>query len=248
MRSMETSEKTVHLLEREVANLRSEFEEFMSAISHDLSATFRQTEGFSQIILKNNEDAFDEKTKRHFEFIQNGIDKGSSILDALREYAYLRRKNTAFMEFHSGDVVTEVLTGLKNWIEQSGAQIDIQDLPSITGDKEQIKLVFFHLLKNALFYRSSLHKPNIVISCEEQPNDWAFSVSDNGIGVPKGMDERIFQVLKRAVADADYPGRGMGLATAKKIILRHGGEIKLVRDASELTIFSFTIAKNPIDI
>jgi len=78
---METSEKTVHLLEREVANLRSEFEEFMSAISHDLSATFRQTEGFSQIILKNNEDAFDEKTKRHFEFIQNGIDKGSSILD-----------------------------------------------------------------------------------------------------------------------------------------------------------------------
>jgi len=62
------------------------------------------------------------------------------------------------------------------------------------------------------------------------------------------MDERIFQVLKRAVADADYPGRGMGLATAKKIILRHGGEIKLVRDASELTIFSFTIAKNPIDI
>jgi light-regulated signal transduction histidine kinase (bacteriophytochrome) len=245
---VEASEKTVRLLEREVANLRSEFEEFMSALSHDLSATFRQTEGFSQIVLKNNQDSFDDKTKRHFGFIQNGVEKGSSILDALREYSHLRRKNAAFLEFDSGDAVTEVLTGLKDWIEQSDAQIDIQGLPSITGDKEQIKLVFFHLLKNALFYRSSLHKPNIVISCGEHPDDWAFSVSDNGIGVPKGMDERIFQVLKRAVVDADYPGRGMGLATAKKIILRHGGTIKLVRDASDLTIFSFTIAKTPIDI
>jgi len=245
---MKNSEKTVSLLEREIANQRSEFEEFMSAISHDLSATFRQTEGFAQIVLKNNEHSFDEETKRHFGFIQNGVQKGNSILDALREYAYLRRKNAAFMEFDSRDALNEVLTGLSDWIEQSRAQIDIQDLPRIIGDREQIKLVFFHLLKNALFYRSPLHEPNIVISYEERPNDWVFSVSDNGIGVPKGMDERIFQVLKRAVVEAEYPGRGMGLATAKKIILRHNGEIKLIRDASELTIFSFKIAKNPIDI
>jgi len=161
---MKNSEKTVSLLEREIANQRSEFEEFMSAISHDLSATFRQTEGFAQIVLKNNEHSFDEETKRHFGFIQNGVQKGNSILDALREYAYLRRKNAAFMEFDSRDALNEVLTGLSDWIEQSRAQIDIQDLPRIIGDREQIKLVFFHLLKNALFYRSPLHEPNIVIS------------------------------------------------------------------------------------
>jgi len=69
---------------------------------------------------------------------------------------------------------------------------------------------------------------------------------DFGIGVPKKMDERIFQILKRAVSPKDYPGHGMGLAIAKKIVHRHGGEIQLLRDVSEQTVFSFTLSKAPI--
>jgi len=181
---MHNPETIIPVLERQLTNLRSEYQEFMSAISHDLSATFRQTKGFSQI----------------------------------------------------------------SWIESSDAAIKVQKLPKITGDKEQIKIVFFHLLKNALLYRSDSVRPEIIVSCEEQKEHWEFTVSDNGIGVPGNMDERIFQVLKRAVADNDYPGHGMGLATAKKVITRHGGTIALRRDDTALTLMVFTLPKHPIDI
>ena len=245
---MHNPETIIPVLERQLTNLRSEYQEFVSAISHDLSATFRQTKGFSQIILKDCGGEFDEKTKHHFGFVLDGVDKGKTIIDGLREFSHLSRKNAPFAEFDSQQAIAEVLELFESWIESSDAAIKVQKLPKITGDKEQIKIVFFHLLKNALLYRSNSVRPEIIVSCEEQKEHWEFTVSDNGIGVPGNMDERIFQVLKRAVADNDYPGHGMGLATAKKVITRHGGTIGLRRGDTALTLMAFTIPKHPIDI
>jgi len=234
------------LLQRELAYVRSEYEELMSAISHDLSAPFRQTEGFAQIILKNNETLFDASTKRHFGFIAMGAEKGKATIDALREFSHLNRNNREFVEFDCQGLVQDVLQSLSNWVEQAEAIIDVQELPKITGDKEQIYKVFIHLIKNALLYQDPSQATKITISCDEKDSHWTFRVSDNGIGIPHNMDERIFKILKRAVASDQYPGQGMGLSIAKKILHRHGGSIKLIRDNSNDTIFSFTISKHPI--
>ena len=245
---MPSDAEKLRRVEAELAYVREEYETFMSAISHDLSAPLRQIGGFSEIILKNNEDVLDEKTKRHFNFIAIGAEKGKSIIDALREFSHLHRNGRDFAEFNSQEVMEDVLVSLSAWIDQSEAEIDICDLPVMVGDKAQIFKVFFHLLKNSLLYRHEFLDTKISFSCREEGDFWSFTIIDNGIGIPENMDERIFLVLKRAVAPEDYPGHGIGLAIVEKIVHRHGGTVKLLRDMPSQTIFNFNIPKNPVEI
>jgi len=239
-------EKKLRRVEQELAYVRAEYEEYCSAISHDFAGPLRAMGGFSEIILSNNEAVFDEKTKRHFDIILNSAKDGKMMLDVTRQFSHLPRSNAPFKDFGCEALVASVLLPLIELTGKSDAKVNVEKLPRITGDKEQIRLVFYHLLKNALTYCHPTEVTLINVSALDHDEFVEFQISDNGIGVPKKMDERIFQILKRAVSPKDYPGHGMGLAIAKKIVHRHGGEIQLLRDVSEQTVFSFTLSKAPI--
>ncbi len=241
-------EDRLRLVENELAYVRAEYQEYCSAISHDFSGPLRTMGGFSEIILGNNKGVFDEKTQYHFSIIMRGAKEGKVMLDAVREFSQLERNNSNYVEFDSGALVTSVLETLQELADISRAKIEVESLPVVKGDIDQIGLVFYQLIRNALMYRD----PGVATKVSVVSRDWGeyqeFKVVDNGIGVPEKMDERIFQILKRAVSSNDYPGYGMGLAIAKKIVHRHGGKIQLLRDNPGQTVFSFTLPKDPVDI
>lgn len=242
---MMSTEERLRLVELELAAVRAEYQAYASAISHDLSAPLRAIGGFSEIIQGNNEDVFDDKTKRHFDFIIKGAQDAKAMLDNLREFANLHNVNT---EFDGQTLVNHVWDSLSEFLPSTGAEFKVDTIPYLMGDKEQIRLLFYHLLKNAAMYRSTSETPRINVSCNVLEKHIEFIVSDNGIGVPEKMDDRIFQVLKRAVSPKEYSGHGMGLAIARKVVQHHGGTIDLLRNSTEKTAFRFTLAKKPIVI
>jgi light-regulated signal transduction histidine kinase (bacteriophytochrome) len=243
-----TSAQKLRLVERELAFVRAEYQEYLSAISHDFAGPLRTMSAFSEIIASQNSESFDAETKRHFDFIIAAAADGKRMLDDLRNFSDLLQEHTEFETFVAEDLVRSVLETLTDLSDRPGIDIEIGDLPALTGDRAQMHLVFYHLLKNALQYREESQNTQRTVSSHDHDTSIEFRVSDNGIGVPDTMDERIFQVLKRAVHPDEYPGRGMGLSIARKVIHRHGGSIQLLRDSTTQTVFSFTVSKNPIAI
>tara|TARA_R110002095_G_scaffold159187_1_gene137997 strand:+ start:325 stop:1065 length:741 start_codon:yes stop_codon:yes gene_type:complete len=239
---MTSIEKQLKDTQKELTDLKEEYQEFVYATSHDLSAVFRVIEGFSQIIAMDHEGTLDKETKLHFEFITKSVKKGKEIQESLLELSRLTTRADPFSRVDSNELVNEATESLTELIQSKKAHIEFSDLPLVIADRQQMTLLFFHLIQNALIYQAENSQPHIVISAKEKDHCWEFSVKDNGMGIQGTQTEKIFKVLGRSVGD-EYPGIGMGLAIVKKVLQRHRGNIwvKAVKDAG--TIFYFTLAK-----
>ena len=112
-------------------------------------------------------------------------------------------------------------------------------------DATQIVQLFQNLIGNALKFRSE--RPSEVhVGVQQQAGRWLFSVRDNGIGIEPQYFQRIFQIFQRLHTRKAFPGTGIGLAICKKIVERHGGEIRSSRSWTKARLFSFPFPKSPV--
>ncbi|MBL4629621.1 MAG: hypothetical protein JKY14_00110 [Paraglaciecola sp.] len=240
------SDKLVEKLastQQELDVLKAEYQEFVYIVSHDLKAPLRQISGFTEMIAEKYAESIDDKSKRHVELILRGSEKANQILQVLTDYSRLNTLSEPFTGIDCNVTVEDIKQQLADLIEHSGAEITVVDLPEIVGDQAQISQVFYHLIHNALYYQHPENKPKIVIEAKEFTHLWQFCIRDNGIGIPVNLTEKIFKVLRRAVPDKKYLGMGVGLAIAKKILARHGGELWLAKPHEVGSSFYFTLPK-----
>ena len=226
----------------ELETLRQEHQDFIYVVSHDMGATLRTISGFTQVIKEEQGDALHEETKVCFDFIVKGVEKSKAILEGLLEFSRLTTRAEPFSTFYCNDLLKEVKTSLASLIQSKEARIEVSILPNITADRQQITLVFFHLLQNALIYQKEGNQPHISITTKETEDKWEFCITDNGIGIADHMTEAIFKPLKRAIGDK-YPGVGMGLPIVQKILQRHGGDMSIITQKEEGTAIRFSVAK-----
>jgi len=128
-------------------------------------------------------------------------------------------------------------------IEDKGAIISYDKLPSIRSFGAPVRQVFQNLVGNALKYQQPGKTPLINITAEDLPGFWQFSVSDNGIGIDKNYFDKIFIIFQRLHTNGDYSGTGLGLAITKKIVENLGGKIMVASEEGNGSTFTFTIAK-----
>ena len=128
-------------------------------------------------------------------------------------------------------------TILKVRIEKTGAEIQVEPLPTVNGDREQLAVLFRNLIDNATKFVAQ-RRPRIRVSARQQTSHWLFSVRDNGIGI-EHPDESIFTMFKRL--STDYPGTGLGLALCRRIVEQHGGRIWVDSTPGVGSTFRFTI-------
>jgi light-regulated signal transduction histidine kinase (bacteriophytochrome) len=140
-------------------------------------------------------------------------------------------------------VLAQTLLGLQVAIKECGARVTHDPLPTVGGDGIQLGRLFQNLIGNAIKYRNH-NEPVVHVGCERRENDWLFAVEDDGIGIDPQYAEKIFVIFQRLHTSEQYRGTGIGLASCRKIVERHGGKIWVESEPGKGSTFYFTL---PID-
>lgn len=223
-------------LERSNANL----EEFAHAASHDLKEPVRKIHFFTDRLKTQLEDRLNLDELQTFNRIENSTQRMSALIDDLLTYSHVSQKQLEKEEIDLNLKLQKVLDDLELDIQQKQAIIHVGELPVLKGYRRQIQQLFQNLISNGLKYGKPGTPPEINITGstvvgkdvplflnEEELHKkfYCIQVTDKGIGFEQEEAERIFMMFQRLHGRSEYPGTGIGLSIAKKVVENHGGKI-----------------------
>lgn len=243
----EIQEREEAILKSNQALVRSnrDLEQFTYVASHDLQEPLRIVTVYSQLLAQHAKTQLDAEGMEFIRNILEGSKRSQQLISDLLEYSHTRSRDTAYASMDSGEALLHALSNLKVVLEESRAKITHGPMPVIRGDKMRIIQLFQNLISNAVKFKNQNGEPEINISCGETPEEWVFSVRDNGIGIAPEFLDRIFIIFQRLHTRSEYPGTGIGLAICKKIVEKHGGRIWVDSELGKGSVFHFTIHKPP---
>ncbi|MDZ7689586.1 MAG: ATP-binding protein [Balneolaceae bacterium] len=231
-------------LNNQLQRSNRELEHFAYAASHDLKEPLRMIRMFMQLLEKKYSDALDDKAREYIYYAMDGAERMSTMVGDLLEYSRIGRKNTEFEEVDLNKTVHTVIKLNQAMIEKYEVTVSYTDLPVISGQSVPLQQLFNNLIVNAIKYRKEGVAPSIKIAATEKPDEWRFSVSDNGRGIAPEHHQEIFNLFHRIEGQKGDESTGMGLATCKKIVEQHDGQIWVESEEGEGSTFYFTIAKD----
>ncbi|HZX30644.1 MAG TPA: ATP-binding protein [Rhodocyclaceae bacterium] len=235
-------QRTAELEQANDALLRSNLElrHFAHAAAHDLQTPLRSIAGFAQLLRQKLQGRLDAEGDQWLAYIIDNTKRLQTLIQELLAYSRLDVQGRPFEPVDLGRICGEVLTTLKGPIEEAGAEVTCCDLPTVRGDRYQLAQLLQNLVENGLKYNAA-KPPRVALSCRRQGDDWELSVADNGIGIDPRHHERIFEMFRRLHTYGDIPGSGIGLASCRRIVERHGGRIWVESRPGEGSIFRFTL-------
>lgn len=235
-------ERRVEMRTAALQRSNDELAQFAYVASHDLQEPLRMVSIYTQMLKKRCDGQLGSDAEGYIEYAVAGAKRMQSLITDLLAFTRVDQALPEVTRMRADDALNEAIGALRIPLQEANAQIIRQPLPEVLGDQGQLALVFQNLISNSLKYRSE--KPlEIRIQAQEREGEWVFSVEDNGIGFDPVYAERIFGVFKRLHNNAAYPGTGIGLSIAQKIVGRGGGRIWAESQEGAGATFYFTILK-----
>jgi len=216
-------------LEKRAAELEAankELEAFAYSVSHDLRAPLRHMVGFTELLQKNASATFDDKGRRYMAIILDSAKRMGTLIDDLLAFSRIGRAETRQIRINLKQLVQEVQSEVA--LEANGREIDwrVGPLPELYGDASMLKLAFVNLVSNAVKFTRTRTQPEIEIgSIEKAQGGVVVFIKDNGVGFDMKYAHKLFGVFQRLHRAEEYEGTGIGLATVKRIVHRHGGQV-----------------------
>jgi signal transduction histidine kinase len=220
-----------------------ELRQFAYIASHDLKEPLRMIGSYTQIIGRILNPHLTDDTKRYFNYVNEGVTRLNHLLDAILQYATIGKSEEEPTQIDLMDIVQICMMHLKVRIEESNTEIHCEPLPTVTATYSLLVQLMQNLIGNAVKFRKPESLSIVLVSAQENEKEWVISVQDNGIGIPKEFQERIFVMFQRLHARTQYEGTGIGLSICQKIVQRLGGRIWLVSEPNQGATFYFTLPK-----
>jgi len=241
---VEERTKAIEKANLELQRSNLDLEQFAYAASHDLQEPLRTVGNFVQLLKRRYASKLDDNGRDYIDFTVDGVKRMSVLIRGLLEYSRIGRADMAFHQADLESVVRDKITDLSMLIEDKKAKVGLQQLPNkIYCEPNQLGIVFYNLIGNALKFNEAEH-PKVNIRLEkETESHYIFAIQDNGIGIEEEYREKIFEVFKRLHHRGEYEGTGIGLASCRRIIIRHEGEIWLDSEFGKGTTFYFSVSK-----
>ena len=249
LKAMNEKEK---LANRQLEFSNAELKKFAYIASHDLKAPLRSIGSFTGLLKRRYDHLFDQNAKEYMEFIIEGSKRMNQLLDDLLAYskieklAYnkegIRQSLEEWLDTRS--VVSNALHNLSYRINEHQADILVNEsaLPKLKANQSHMTQLFQNIIDNGIKFKGTA-RPQISIDCATDAQKHTFSIRDNGIGIAPEYKDKIFGMFNRLHGVDAYEGTGIGLATCKKIIERHGGEIWVESEIGRGSTFYFSIPR-----
>ena len=227
------------LMERLEASNRN-LEQFAYIASHDLQSPLHTVMGYLQLIELDDHGEAAARIAKYVPRCMDGIARMQTLIKDLLAYSRVGSRKEDSAPVDCDHFVDTVLAGMNKVIKEKDAAITRDRLPRIKAARTHMIQLFQNLISNALEYRSK--RPcRVHISARPEHGEWLFSVSDNGIGIPKEDSLRIFGLLERLHGAGEHPGTGIGLAICKRIVEFYGGRIWVESEMGKGSTFYFTM-------
>ena len=241
LRLNEELERRVEERTAELATANQELEAFSYSVSHDLRAPLRAIKGFSKVLLDEYGGKLDEQGCHYLDRVRTGSQKMSVLINDLLDLSRinriaLRKESISLTELGRG-----VVAELQNREPSRRVAIEIADGLAARGDARLITIVLVNLLGNAWKYTAKRPEAQIAFGQENKGNETVFYVRDNGAGFDMAYADKLFAPFQRLHQDSEFEGTGIGLATAQRIVSRHGGRIWVEAAVNEGATFYFTL-------
>lgn len=218
-----------------------ELEAFSYSVSHDLRAPLRHTGGYVDLLVKRCKSDLSEKGRHYLDSIADSVRQMGTLIDDL-----LRFSRTGRTEMHQSisnftTIVQEVIDSLSSQNPKRTIAWDIGRLPSMLCDSALLKLVWTNLVSNAVKFTRTRENARIEIGAKEDDAEYVFFVRDNGIGFDMQYAQKLFGVFQRLHSTEEFEGTGIGLASVRRIIARHGGRTWAEAEPEKGATFYFTL-------
>ena len=240
------SEARLKLLATELERSNRELEQFAYLASHDLKEPLVTIGGYLRLLERRHQEALDRHAAEYLRNALKGIGRMERLIGDLLNYSRAGNHGKELRPVDPSAILDTALNNLSGVIEKRNVVVTRDPLHEVVADDTQFLQLFQNLISNGIkFCRDS--SPRIhVTAFRNERNETVFSVRDNGMGIPPEHAEEIFQVFRRLHNREEFPGTGIGLATCKKIVERHGGRIWVVSKPDEGATFLFTIPSRDI--
>jgi PAS domain S-box-containing protein len=228
----------------DLAAAKTEIETFTYSVAHDLRSPLRLIDGFTLLLLKKQRDKLDRDGQDHLERIRASSKRMGQLIDDLMNLSFVMRAEVVTASVDLSAIAMTIAVDLEKADPEKKSNFVIEEDLVALGDEKLLRMVLENLLGNAWKFTSKKDEPFIEFRrCGEEAGMEVFCVKDNGVGFDLAHAERLFRPFQRLHTHDEFPGTGVGLATVKRIIQRHGGRVWAEGSAGEGAVFYFTLQK-----
>ena len=241
-----TLEQKVAERTSQLAEANVELEAFNYMVSHDLREPLKLVRGFAEKLKRRAAPTLDETGLGYLEVISGTLDQAGKMIDDLLAFSRLGRGDLKRAPVDMGRLVEEVREALEaGGAEGRAIEWETGRLPEVRGDACLLRLVWRNLLSNAVKYTRKNPAPRIRVGSVEGAEETIFFVGDNGVGFDARDAGRLFGVFSRLHSPAEFEGTGVGLASVRRVVARHGGRTWAEGEAGRGATFYFSLPRHP---
>lgn len=231
--------RTVQL---EAAN--KELEAFAYSVSHDLRAPLRHIDGFLDLLQKRIGQAVDDKSQHYIDIISDSSRRMGTLIDDLLSFSRMGRQEISKKPVNLNQLIQDAIKEFELDVKKRKVSWKISELPIVYGERSMLQIVLVNLISNALKFTRLKKQAIVEIGlASEEDNETVFFVRDNGVGFDMKYSENIFGVFQRLHRMDEFEGTGIGLATVRRIINRHGGRTWAEGKVDRGATFYFSLPK-----
>lgn len=231
-------------LQRQTAELLAgnrELEAFAYSLSHDLQTPLSRVSLAAELLEEKVFSELDETGQFCVVRIREGCDTIEKLIDAMLKLSQVSRRELVREEFDLSGCAREILAGLRQAEPARRVAFSCQEDLRVEGDPQLLRVLLVNLLNNAWKYTAGCSETQISFGCDRQGGAPVFFLADNGVGFDSEKSVGLFEPFRRFHPDEKFPGAGIGLATVKRVVSRHGGQVWADSRPGEGATFFFTL-------